>query len=180
MCTTSQRRRLHHALVFYGMIALGLTDLWVVTARYNPMLQGLVCPLGLFDPWKVLANVGGLAVAAGTTLMIRERWRSPDAAGGRTYADFLTVGLLLAAALTGFATEALHFARIDSLRYAAYATHLTTLVALFVALPYTKLAHGVYRTVALVFAERAGRKAFRRDLSGVGEPGAGAAKEGSS
>jgi quinone-modifying oxidoreductase subunit QmoC len=162
LCAESQSRRLHHLLVVLGMVALVLTDLWVVTARYNPLLQGLVYPLGFFNPWKVMANLGGVSVVLGATLMLRERWVRPDVAGGRTYSDFVTLGLLLAVVLTGFGAEAIHFARIEPLRYIAYAAHLVSVLALFAVLPYSKLAHIVYRTVAVAYAERVGRRPFRR------------------
>jgi len=45
-CTSSHSRRTPHLLVLYGMLALWLTSLWVVTARWNPLLEGLVYPFG--------------------------------------------------------------------------------------------------------------------------------------
>jgi quinone-modifying oxidoreductase subunit QmoC len=157
LCASSRSRRTHHLLVIYGMLGLWLTSLWVVTARWNPLLEGLVYPLGFWNPWKLMANLAGLSVAVGATLMLAERWKRPETAGEGTYSDFALLGLLLAIALTGFATELLHFARMEPLRYAAYAVHLVSVFALLWMLPYSKLAHVVYRTLALVYAERVGR-----------------------
>ena len=110
-----------------------------------------------WNPWKVMANLGGLAVVLGCRLMLAERWKRPATAGATTYADAALLGFLLLIALTGFAAEALHFARIDELRPLVYVFHLVLIIALLLMLPYTKLAHVVYRTLALVFAERTGR-----------------------
>jgi quinone-modifying oxidoreductase, subunit QmoC len=156
-CAGSRARRAHHLLVVYGMLALWLVSVWVATARWNPLLDGLVYPLGLPNPWKLLANLAGLAVATGATLMLIERWRRPQTAGASRYFDLALLGFLLAIVATGFAAEALHLLRIDALRYTAYVVHLTSVLGLVVVLPYSKLAHLVYRALALVHAERTSR-----------------------
>lgn len=161
-CTEEAPRRVSHTLVLYSILALIIIDLWVITARFNPLRAGLVYPLGITDPWKVLANLAGVALIIGCLLMTRDRVRRRLAtaeAGARpigTYSDWLLLGLLLAAALTGFFTEALHFMRVDELRVWAYLLHLVTVLTFFVLLPYSKLAHVAYRTVALIAAERQG------------------------
>ncbi len=157
LCASSRTRRTHHLLVVYGMLALVLADIWVITARWNPLLEGVVYPLGFWNPWKVMANLGGLAVVLGSTLMLAERWKRPETAGATTYADFALLGFLLLIALTGFATELLHYTRVEPLRYAAYSAHLVSIFGLLWLLPYSKLAHVVYRTLAMVYAERTGR-----------------------
>jgi len=175
-CQTERGRKLGHSLVVYGMLGLFLVDLWVVTARYNPLLTGLVYPLGLADPWKLLANLAGVALVLGCVMMAAERWGRPGrwfaperAPGGRrprpapsgAYGDWLLLGLLLTVALTGFVTEALHFARMDPTRHLAYLVHLVSVMTLLLVLPYSKLAHLAYRTVALVFVERHGLRRRR-------------------
>jgi len=157
LCSGSRARRTHHLLVVYGMLALVLADVWVITARWNPLLEGVVYPLGFWNPWKLMANLGGLAVVLGSTLMLAERWKRPQTAGATTYSDFALLGFLLLIAMTGFATELLHFARAEPLRYVAYAAHLVSIFGLLWLLPYSKLAHVVYRTLAMVYAERTGR-----------------------
>jgi len=158
-CTESSARRVSHLLVIYGMLALLLTSVWAVTGRWNPLLEGLVYPFGFWNPWKILANLGGVAVVAGGMLMLAERWRRPETAGATRYADGLLLGLLLVAALTGFASEALHFLRVEPLRFGVYAAHLVSVLVLLAILPYTKLAHALYRALALLHAARTGRGA---------------------
>jgi quinone-modifying oxidoreductase subunit QmoC len=157
LCAQNQARRTSHLLVVYGMLALWLTSLWVVTARWNPLLEGLVYPLGFWNPWKLMANLAGLSVVLGATLMLVERGERPATAGATRYADGALLGFLLTIVLTGFATEVLHFLRVEPLRYAVYAVHLVSVFAFLWVLPYSKLAHVVYRTLALVHAERIGR-----------------------
>ena len=156
-CTANRVRRTQHLLVIFGMVGLCLTSLWVVTARWNPLLAGLVYPLGFWNPWKVLANLSGLAVVLGAALMFVSRGKAPKTAGMTTYADAALLGFLVCITLTGFTTELLHLGRIDVLRQAAYAVHLGLVFALLVTLPYSKLAHAIYRTLAMVHAARTGR-----------------------
>ena len=157
LCSASKARRTHHLLVVYGMLALWLVSLWAVTARWNPLLDGLVYPFGFWNTWKVMANLAGLAVTLGLALMLAERWRSPDSAGATRFSDVTLLGLLLFIVLTGFASEVLHFLRVEPLRYGAYLLHLVSIVVLLWTLPYTKLAHVVYRTLAVIHAGRTGR-----------------------
>lgn len=160
-CTEQAPRRTSHTIVFYSMMALILMDVWVITARYNPLRAGLVYPLGIADPWKLLANVAGIALIIGCILMTRDRLRRRQAVAAGvtgTYSDWLLLGLLLALALTGFATEALHLLRLDGPRLWAYLVHLVMVLTFFVLLPYSKLAHIGFRTVALIAAEKAGHR----------------------
>jgi quinone-modifying oxidoreductase subunit QmoC len=170
LCANSHARRTHHLLVIYGMLALLLTSLWVITARWNPLLEGLVYPLGFWNPWKLMANLAGVAVVVGAALMLAERWKNPKTAGATTYSDFALLGFLLLIALTGFATELLHFLRMEPIRYAVYFVHLISVFGLFWMLPYSKLAHVVYRTLALVYAERTGRGKLRVGEGGLCPP----------
>jgi len=71
-CTQEAPRRASHTIVVYSMLALGVVDLWVLTARFNPLRSGLVYPLGITDPWKLLANLAGVALIAGCVLMTRD------------------------------------------------------------------------------------------------------------
>jgi len=161
-CAASQARRTHHLLVVFGMAALWLTSLWAITARWNPLLGGVVYPLGPWHPWKVMANLGGSSLLLGTSLMLWERWRRPETAGATRGPDAVLLGILLAITLSGFACEGLHWLRIEPLRYMVYVLHLAAVFALMLLLPYSKLAHLVYRAVAITYAEYTGRRGGRR------------------
>ncbi len=160
-CRSTAPRRVTHTLVVYGMLALFAVDLWVITAPVNPLLDGLVYPWGPLQPWKVLANLAGLAVAAGCVAMARDRFRRARSNAGTspragTYSDWLLLSLLFLSVGSGLVTELLHLLRADRLRIAAYVAHLITVLTLFLLLPYSKLAHVAYRALALLFTERRG------------------------
>lgn len=170
-CEARPGKRTQHLLVVFGMVALGLTSLWASTARWNPLLDGLVYPFGFWHPWKVMANLGGLSLLLGACSMSWQRWRRPERAGATGSSDAILLVLLSSIAVSGFACEGLHWLRIEPLRHAVYAVHLAAVFVLLVLLPYSKLAHLVYRTVAMTYAEYTGRGGARRfDAGGGAKP----------
>lgn len=158
-CTAEHSRPLSHLCVFFGFIALSAVTFWVITGPVNPLLEGrFVYPFGFLSPWKLLANVGGAAVFFGVVLMIRQRLRNRDNAGGSTYFDWALVWALFAVVVSGFATEALHYLRMTPHRHVVYFIHLVFAFALLIYLPYSKFAHVLYRTAAMILAVQYGRE----------------------
>jgi quinone-modifying oxidoreductase, subunit QmoC len=131
--------------------------LWVITGRYNPLLQDFIYPFGFWSPWKMLANLGGIAVLVGCVSMIWDRLAHRENAGNSTYFDWVFLGTLSIVVLTGFFTEVLHYLRMVPHRHVVYFVHLVFVFALLMYLPYSKFAHWIYRTVALVYAASRGR-----------------------
>ncbi|MFH1574860.1 MAG: quinone-interacting membrane-bound oxidoreductase complex subunit QmoC [Acidobacteriota bacterium] len=157
-CSTARPRLISHVCVFSGFLALTLVTLWVITAGYNPLIRGtFVYPFGFWNPWKILANAGGALLVIGCLLMIRDRLKEGTAVGRSTYFDWALPATLLLAAITGFITEVLHYLRLEPHRHLAYFVHLVFVCVVLLYLPYSKLAHLVYRSTAMVFAEYSGR-----------------------
>jgi quinone-modifying oxidoreductase subunit QmoC len=155
-CTEARTRYVSHLAVVFGFLALSLVAVWVVTAKINPLIpNGMVYPFSLLDPWKIMANAAGAAVLGGCLLMAWERIKDPDHSGA--YADWALIGTILIVVLTGFAAEAFHIIRLEPHRHAVYFVHLVFVFTLLIYLPYSKFAHVVYRTVAMVYAEHTGR-----------------------
>lgn len=156
-CTTENSRLVPHFCVFFGFVALLMVTFWVITNTLNPFIQGtFVYPFGFWNPLKLLANLGGLAVLVGCGLMIFERLYGENASSS-TYSDWAFLGLIVAVVVTGFATELLHYARLVPHRHIVYFIHLVFAFGLIVYLPYSKLAHLLYRTAALAFVEYTAR-----------------------
>lgn len=157
-CSESRSRYWSHLAVFYGFLALTVVTLWVITAPYNPLIRGaFIYPFGFWSPWKLLANLGGAAVVGGCLLMIRDRVKESGRTSVSNFPDWALIATLLLVALTGFVTEVLHYIRLEPHRQLAYFVHLVFVGALLLYLPYSKLAHVVYRTTALISAEYYGR-----------------------
>jgi quinone-modifying oxidoreductase subunit QmoC len=166
-CTKSYSRYYSHLAVSFGFLSLCLVTLWVITARYNPLIQGdFVYPFSFWNPWKMLANLGGAAIVAGCLWMMFERVRNNKQHGSGSYADWLLLVTLLLVVLSGFASEALHYVRLEPHRHLAYFAHLVSVFTLLIYLPYSKLAHVVYRTTAMVYAEHSGRNTVHGEEEG--------------
>ena len=157
-CTTVHSRYISHMFVFFGFMALSMVTLWVITSGFNPLIDtDFVYPFGFWSPWKILANLGGLALLAGLALMIRDRFRDNERTSTGSYFDWTLISMLLIVTLTGFVTEALHYVRLEPHRHLAYFAHLVFICALILYMPYSKFSHLVYRTLALIYAEYSGR-----------------------
>ena len=173
-CTSSAPRRLAHLAAFYGFVALLVVTIWAVIDLYvNPYVLGIdsMYPFGLLHPMKILANLGCAALIFGCVKAIVDRLNHQEESGKSTSFDWIFLGLLTGVAVTGLFTEVLRFAAEPAehaaqqaghtpLQYAAfgvYFVHLVLVFDLLICLPFSKFAHVLYRTVALVYAEHTGR-----------------------
>jgi quinone-modifying oxidoreductase subunit QmoC len=169
-CTSQAPRRLAHLATFYGFLTLFIVTIWAVIDIYVMPLVGIeaMYPFDLQHPMKVLANVGCAILIFGCVKAIADRGagRHQDGPASTSF-DLVFLWLLLGVALTGLATEVLRFsvgaevasagATMKNAALAVYFVHLVLVFQLLVHLPYSKFAHIVYRTVAMVYAEYSGR-----------------------
>lgn len=153
-CGENEERATSHMMVLFGFIGLFIvTSIFFVT-MYGFGIHG---PYSQLNPVKWLANIAGVALVIGSALMIKNRFaKQPDQ--NTTYKDWSLIGLALALGLTGMLTEMTRLGGAAGLSYTIYFIHLMFVFALFVYLPYSKLAHLVYRTLAIAYADYSGRK----------------------
>ncbi len=172
-CTAQGARKSSHLLAFYGFVALFIVTIWAVIDLYVMPFLGVdsLYPFNLIHPMKIVANIGCAILIFGCVKAILDRLKNQGASGVSTSFDWIFVWLLLSVGITGLLTEVLRFS-IPSVEHAAehvgrtgleygafavYFVHLVLVFELLVYLPYSKFAHIVYRTVALVYAEHTGR-----------------------
>ena len=122
--------------------------------------------LPIWDPVKIVGNIGGIALLIGLTQVFLT-WRRRTS-GRATYADWYFPALLGLTALSGFAVEILRFAGVR-LAYPAYAVHLVFVFALFVNFPFSKFAHAVYYPTGFTFARSIGGR--KKAAASPGRPG---------
>jgi quinone-modifying oxidoreductase subunit QmoC len=164
-CQAQAPRRLAHLAAFYGFAALYVVTVWAVLDLYvNPYVFGIASqyPFGLLHPMKMLANVGGVALVFGCGKALANRRSDRPGAAVNTSFDLVFVWLLLGVGVTGFATEIFRFtvapdSSLVTVAYGVYFVHLVVVFQLLVYLPYSKFAHLLYRTVAMVYAEHTAR-----------------------
>jgi quinone-modifying oxidoreductase subunit QmoC len=158
-CSAAKPRYISHIGVLLGFLALTAVTLWVITARINPVVgEGFVYPFNFWSPWRILANLGGLALILGSGWMIFQRMYNEKVAGRSSYFDWVFLGTLFITVMTGFLVEILHYLRLVPHRHVLYFVHLVFVFVLLIYLPYSKFAHMIYRTVAMVYADYSGRK----------------------
>ncbi len=165
-CETQRSRRATHLMAFYGFLALFITTVYAVIDLYVLPTLGMESgyPFGLTHPMKFLANAGAILLTVGAGKAIWDRVRAEEGVEQSTSFDWIFAWLLLTIGISGLLTEALRFvvqpgagAELVATAYSLYFVHLMLVFALLVYLPYSKFAHVLYRTVALVYAEHTGR-----------------------
>jgi quinone-modifying oxidoreductase subunit QmoC len=165
-CETRASRRWTHLLAFYGFLALFVVTVYAVLDLYVFPAVGLPSkyPFSLEHPAKWLANAGAVLLIVGSAKAILDRSRPSEAPDASTAFDWIFAWLLLVVGVTGLVVEILRFVAqsggspgLQATAYSFYFVHLVVVFGLLVYLPYSKFAHILYRSVALVYAEHTGR-----------------------
>ena len=151
-CSENKDRDVAHWMVFLSFIGLFIVTNVFFVALYGLQLHG---PYSQLNPVKWLANVSGVALVIGSILMIKNRLSKTDQTS--VYKDWYLLGLVLGLGLTGMLTEMTRLAGMAGVTYFMYFVHLVFVFNLFAFLPFSKLAHLVYRSVAMAYNEYSGR-----------------------
>ncbi len=159
-CESNKDRYPGHLLVFYGFVSLAAVTGIIATFYWTNKLFGfgMTTPLALWNPVKILANVGGIALIVGLVFITRSRLNADPKKTTNSYYDWYLIGVIWFVAVTGFLAQIFRLADAAPLAYGVYYLHLVSVFMLFAYLPWSKLAHLVYRTIALAYARQIGRK----------------------
>jgi len=153
-CEANKDRATPHMMVLYAFIGL-----FVVTAVCGIMLYigGLPGPYSQLNPIKWLANIAGVSLVIGSGLMIKNRLDKQEEQK-TAYKDWFILGVVFVLGLTGMLTEMSRLAHLEYISYFFYYLHLIAIFELFFFLPFSKMAHLVYRLTAMTYAEYGNRK----------------------
>ena len=163
-CSENKSRATAHMMVLFGFIGLFIvTTIFMLTLYGSAIITGYDHawhgPYTQWSPVKWLANFSGIALLIGALAMIKNRMGKPENHLKSSYPDWSLLGLVLGLAITGLGAELTRLAGAEFVTYLTYYLHLIFVWCLFAYVPFSKLAHIVYRTVALCYAEYAGRDA---------------------
>ena len=160
----THKEHLHrsHMAVFYGFLGLVVTTTSVGIGIYA---FGYLTPWPLWHPVKILGNLSGAAVIAAVGVFLWRRIADQRRAGKSTYSDWLFLTILGLTTLTGFFCQWLRLAGLRA-AYPMYFVHLVLIFFLLVYIPYSKFAHLVYRTLAMLHASRSAAPADGRAPGG--------------
>ena len=145
--THKEHLRGAHLAVFWGFMGLVVTTASVGIGIYA---FGYLTPWPLWHPVKILGNLSGAAVIGALAVFLWRRIADRSAAGKSTYSDWLFLAILLLTTLTGFLSQWLRLAELRALAYPTYFVHLLFVFVLLVYIPYSKFAHLIYRSLAML------------------------------
>jgi quinone-modifying oxidoreductase subunit QmoC len=138
-----------HVAVLYGFLALCAVAVVVGILT----VSGAPYPLSAFHPLKILGNAAGLALLAGVARFGIQRLRASRNGEASSYFDWTLVATLMLASSTGLLAAVMRHWDCALAAYPTYFIHLVSVFILIAGLPYSKLAHAVYRVVAFTAHE---------------------------
>jgi quinone-modifying oxidoreductase subunit QmoC len=153
-CETTYNRSTNHLFVVAGFIFLLVVTSW---GFLNEWVLHHEPPYFLLSPIKLMAMVGTAALLYGIYNIVKERQANAAQAGLGGYYDWLFVYVVFAVGATGLGAWLFRLLHIKILAYPTYFLHLSAVFFLFFYAPYTKMAHMVYRTAAMLYARMSGR-----------------------
>ena len=142
---TKLRRHFHHAMFYGFLLCFASTS----TATVYDHFLGLAAPYPFFSIPVQLGFWGGLGMIVGTSGLIWVKGAAdPGPAAPKVIgADYALLILLAMVAVTG---ELLLAIRATAAMGVMLAIHLGAVATLFVFTPYSKMVHGLYRSLALL------------------------------
>ncbi|MEM0267776.1 MAG: 4Fe-4S dicluster domain-containing protein [Candidatus Korarchaeum sp.] len=145
-------RYLAHLSIFWGFVltfaATGVHFIWLTLYPEVPE------PPLVTNTARVLGIIGGILLMYGSVYYLLHRIKKDDVYAERTYLpDWWLLSLILVIGLSGFLITTAIYVNIPLLAYASYGVHLLTVFYLIISAPFSKLAHLIYRPLALWFAK---------------------------
>jgi len=163
-CQVNAGRTTAHLLVFWGFVGAFVTTNivlvyeWVFTKFLK--IEHFETPLSVHTPQglivKLLGNAAGVAIVLGVCLMIVNRLKNEKDSPANAYDWAFLLSVLLVGA-TGVGAELLRKTGEASLAYPMYFVHLVFVFYIIAYLPFSKLAHLLYRPIAIIHAKNVGR-----------------------
>ncbi len=149
-CGSARIRMVSHMAIFYGCLAFALVtaSVFIGTSAF-----GIETPLSSYNPLKIIANLGAVAVVIGCLLVIFRRLKGGKDVGNSSYLDWNLIILILTVTVLGVLTEGLRLAELATAAYVLYFIHLVSVFYGIAYFPYSKLAHLLYRSLAIVYAD---------------------------
>jgi quinone-modifying oxidoreductase subunit QmoC len=148
-CGATKERATGHLWLLWAFLILFFVTNFVFIAAD---VFGMHTPMSLFHPVKILANIGAVMMVAGIWMLKTMRdQKTADGTLSSSVQDWILIWLIFAVAVTGIGAELLRLVNVAVVAYPVYVLHLGCVAVLFLAVPYTKFGHLVYRTTAYVF-----------------------------
>lgn len=151
-CGVNKSRFYVHLGILYGFILIMVAHLG---GAVYPLFGREESGVPIYDPIKVIGNLGALLLVAGCAAVIYRRLARREKT---TYYDWYFLLVLLAVGISGLLAQAFRYFGLVMGAYPLFLVHLTLNFMLLAYLPYSKFAHLVYRTLAMTYARQIGRE----------------------
>ena len=149
-CGTSKAKVITHMAIVYGCLGFALVTVAIFIGIYT---VGIDLPLALYHPLKIIANLGAIVVFIGCSFVIYRRLKGGKEVGNSSYLDWNLILLILVVVVLGILTEILRLADVATAAYVFYFIHLVLVFYGIAYFPYSKLAHLLYRSLAVLYAD---------------------------
>jgi quinone-modifying oxidoreductase subunit QmoC len=163
-----------HWSLLFAFVALAIVTSVVAVSHWGSKVPGFhflhaagETPMSLWNPVKMLANVGVVLFFYGLTLLTQRRLSADAQNSNSSFYDWYLLGVIWAVGITGLGSEVLRLADVAVLAYPMYYLHLICVFMMIAYLPWSKLGHLVYRTTALVYARVSGRLPLSREMEKI-------------
>ena len=158
-CDANAPRSWAHLMIFYGFIGAALTTFFgIIHLLLNWPIPDFPPPIDMGSPIKWLGNVSAAAGVIGGLWMIGRHLLSSARTGANGYQDWLFLLVVFFVFLTGWMAQFFRLGEMAGLAYGTYYVHIVFVFFLLIYVPYSKFAHIIYRTVALIHARSVGRE----------------------
>jgi quinone-modifying oxidoreductase subunit QmoC len=154
LCELTYNRSTNHLFLVFGFIFLFVVTSW---GFLNEWVLHHESPYFILSPIKLLAMAGTAALLYGIWNILKERQANAEKAGYGSYYDWFLIYVIFVVGATGLLSWLFRLVGIRILAYPTYFLHLTAVFMLFFYAPYTKMAHMVYRAVAMLHARMSNR-----------------------
>lgn len=146
-CGGERVRRWGHFSLMWGFVGAAVTSGFIIVVMYilkEPL------PLPLTHWVKILGNISAILLIVGTAVLVLNRFQEDTPTNATSGFDGFFIGLVFLLVTTGVLVEAGRFLFDPALACYLYIGHLAVVLCLFGTFPYSKFAHMMYRTLALV------------------------------
>jgi quinone-modifying oxidoreductase subunit QmoC len=145
-CGAARPRQMGHLFLLWGFAgALVTTSLLGVAMD----LFGVKTPLPQLHPIKLLGNASAVLLVVGVVWLLVNRVVNARAAGASRGFDVFFLALVILLIFSGVGAEIGRLALPVPVALALYVLHLGMVLSLFLTFPFSKLAHAMYRTLAM-------------------------------
>lgn len=145
-CTAARPRQLGHLLLLWGFLGALLTTTLLGVAMD---VFGVKTPLPQTHPIKLAGNVSAVLLVVGSVWLVANRLGNEASAGRSRAFDAFFLVLVLLLVFSGVGAELGRLYLPVPAALALYVLHLGMVLSLFLTFPFSKLAHALYRTLAM-------------------------------